>query len=754
MKVEAHTTEDGKAVANVYKRLQNGRRVYYQFVNDPPYDPEEGLSDWKRKFLVKHAGFFDEPEGQRRVVHVDSELYLENGAWVLICFTVWDLTTDGVDTYLLSVAPAEKIEEVLAEFDRVHLFDDEASLAEAVVSRLVELDFDIATGWNPDFDMVELYHACQRHNLNFKRLSPEGYVRETTYGPFRSKRVNIAGRDVFDLKTAFQKMAEQLEGAGKEKEPSYTLRAVAKKYLGMAKPDYRGKFKQLLYEDPRELLRYNRAYWENGKPVRGDVLATVLLDRKFKIVQTFLEAQAEFRCELQDGFAISSIIDLELMRIASKIGVQVPRRRFKPEKRRIQGPLNIEPSAAVLDNAATYDYSSLYPTIAISWNMSPETADPNGDRVVGNGVVFTSKRDGLVKIFLQKCVVLKNHFSELRDKSTDPQEKWVNTVKRNFYKLAANATIGVMASDDFRWYSPDVAGSVYFIAREVLSRVRNELAKMGLKMHYGHTDSCTIELLSGDVEKSAVEMERRLNEVTAKFAIEKGLPRSEFVIKLDRLWKSLFLSGGHNRYAGYLKDGSFAITATFQRAIMSEFGKEFVVDCIKDMLDKKVGEPVAWAKKMMLEAVKKAMVANPLDLALVHTLKRSANGYKRRNTFLDGLTASNTLFGFGLEPGESCFYLPVKNHAVSQLAFPMTLDELPKSVISDLDWVVILENNIPSRLKELEKPLKLDVRKLWKELAPEVARATGGRAIVKGLKGKVQASPADMSLADFMKGSK
>ena len=129
------------------------------------------------------------------------------------------------------------------------IFRTEKELLEAFIKHLREINPTIISGWNSDyFDTPYLYRRMVQiiGERNAKKLSPIGIVKE-----FRNKEgYRIAGLNSIDYMKVF-KIFTQGEKA------SYKLDFICKLELGRGKVTYDGTLEDLYRDDPKKFIRYN-----------------------------------------------------------------------------------------------------------------------------------------------------------------------------------------------------------------------------------------------------------------------------------------------------------------------------------------------------------------------------------------------------------------------------------------------------------------------------------------------------------------
>lgn len=157
----------------------------------------------------------------------------------------------------------------------------------------------------------------------------------------------------------------------------------------------------------------------------------------------------------------------------------------------------LEPVKGVHSDVIVCDYSSMYPTIMIDANISPETleimeADDHlyGDvwfddkyvyvRAESNIARFPRTGNNLIKKLLTKYVLLRS------------QHKHDNPTYAGTLKVAANSIYGSLGYENSPLYNPMCAIATTSIGRWCLDLACRTFEDYGMKVIYGDTDSCMV----------------------------------------------------------------------------------------------------------------------------------------------------------------------------------------------------------------------------------------------------------------------
>ena len=290
------------------------------------------------------------------------------------------------------------------------VYKTEEECLNAFAKWVAEVDPAIITAWNLwNFDLPIL-----EFRMGTSKLSP-----------YRSgDEKHIKGRLCSDLAEIYKRVVGNTT--------SWSLKDVTTLELDITKIEIE-EVPQDLWKAGRltELVTYNKR----------DVELMVLLDEKYTMVQYLLDIQSVAKIPFQDVWSNSAIVDALCLRKSKYVLPSMSNVKAK----KVQGALVRDPKVGLHKNVAVYDFRAEYPSIIMTWNMSPETIDKNGDIEVGNGTRFSSEEPGLLPQVLedlQRLRVSYEHTDRLKYKAT---------------KIISNSVYGVMAFTAFRLFHPGVA---------------------------------------------------------------------------------------------------------------------------------------------------------------------------------------------------------------------------------------------------------------------------------------------------------
>jgi len=142
------------------------------------------------------------------------------------------------------------------------------------------------------------------------------------------------------------------------------------------------------------------------------------------------------------------------------------------------------------------DYRSLYPSIIVSHNISPETlncdcCEPK-DEIMGN--YFCKLKKGFIPEVLEKIMkerfTLKSKLKKLKSGSQEYQDMYTRQVA---LKYVLNATYGYLAYSGARWYCNECASAITGLGRKYITETIEAARKTGLNVIYSDTDSVLLQ---------------------------------------------------------------------------------------------------------------------------------------------------------------------------------------------------------------------------------------------------------------------
>lgn len=154
-----------------------------------------------------------------------------------------------------------------------------------------------------------------------------------------------------------------------------------------------------------------------------------------------------------------------------------------------------EPEKGLFEHIAYLDFKSLYPTIIIAQNISPDTfTDGEGlseDEYYTcpeNGYKFKKEPKGFIPSIIGYILDERQKIKKLMKEETVPEQKKAYDFEQQGLKRLANSMYGVYGYSRFRWYKKECGASITAWGREYIQDAMKKSEKYGFKPIYADTD--------------------------------------------------------------------------------------------------------------------------------------------------------------------------------------------------------------------------------------------------------------------------
>ena len=353
-------------------------------------------------------------------------------------------------------------------------------------------DIDIITGWNcAQFDLPYLHNRIRAilGDEWVKKLSPWGKVnyREKVFNGREEYVTEFVGVSVLDYIELYKKYIVV-------KQESYALGHIAQEELGHTKVDHSefDSFNDFWRGDWDKFTRYN---------IKDTTLIREL-DNKLKLIELVLTMAYEARTNYEDVASPVKLWDAITHNHCMDEGIVVPQQKRDPTQT-LDGAYVKTPVPGWYKNVVSLDATSLYPSIIMTNNISPETyvgncgmgiddflakTPVNVDEqyiVTAAGAIYSREKRGILPILVEK-------FMHMRKKSKDEmlklEQAFENTKdetlpskisaldnKQMAFKIALNSLYGATANEHFRFFKPDHAASITLTGQYLLRTIEENI---------------------------------------------------------------------------------------------------------------------------------------------------------------------------------------------------------------------------------------------------------------------------------------
>ena len=243
--------------------------------------------------------------------------------------------------------------------------DNEVSLLKAFLREWITIYPDIMTGWN--IKLFDIPYLINRIRLVLgeayvKMFSPWGIIRsrEVNYGGNRLMNTYIiSGISCIDYIDIYQKYAP----FGKQ-QPSYKLDSIAHFELQERKLSYEeyGNLHSLYLKNYQLFIEYNIK----------DVELVEKLDKKLRLLELVLTLAYDSKTNYDDVFAQTRMWDQIVYCYLSNENVVIPMMQKHSKDHAYIGAYVKDPQVGLHNWVASFDLTSLYPSLIMQYNISPE----------------------------------------------------------------------------------------------------------------------------------------------------------------------------------------------------------------------------------------------------------------------------------------------------------------------------------------------------------------------------------------------
>jgi DNA polymerase elongation subunit (family B) len=241
---------------------------------------------------------------------------------------------------------------------------EEAGLLKAFVNFINEEHPDVISGWNSDgFDIPYIIRRITQlcGDRWVKKLSPIGVVREVEMNvgkganKKKEKRFIIGGINCLDLLWVYRNYTFS------DRE-NYRLGYIAELEIGESKLEYDGSLSDL-YKDWQKYIEYNIQ----------DTRLLKLIEQKLGYLGLLFTFCYGCRVPFDQYSKTTRVLDGAFISELSKEGIILPDVNRDISDVKYPGGFVKDPDRGVHDWIISFDATSLYPSIMMNWNISPET---------------------------------------------------------------------------------------------------------------------------------------------------------------------------------------------------------------------------------------------------------------------------------------------------------------------------------------------------------------------------------------------
>lgn len=521
---------------------------------------------------------------------------------------------------------------------------------------------DIILCWNSSYDYGYLYNRIEDFA---KRISPVNLAR---YGENKDI-LYPCGISILDYLRLFKKIHMR--------EASYTLNYIGEKHLGKGK-----EFGKVDFSVLSERLRKHNC---------EDVEMLVELEQKYQIIPYFDEIRRLTKCQFEDEYHNSRIVESLIFQEAKKQNVILPNKPKvdeNEEETTFEGATREAGKSGLYEGVTEFDLASAYPSMIKNFCLDPSNIrkEKESNTIEINEVYFNQNNKAMLPLVVERMLVLKDKIK--KEKDANPEDKYLS-IKYDAVKGVANSVFGICGLKYFRLFNNQVASSITFLVRDLLMYVKEKVELKGIKVIYYDTDSLILDTKEDITDK--------LNEYIKQWALEKyGKKDISLVFEKKGLYTSLFiLSTCH--YHGYLLGKKDPIIKGIEgkRASSSKYEATFQLKLL-DLVHKKT--PKVEIEKWITSEIERFKTLSLEEISF--PAKVGVRNYKNLPIFMRALDNTKKLKkNFTVNKGELFFYIFLNTGKNEVIAFT----ENDKDFIDrkSIDWDTMLRRSILTKIEKI-----------------------------------------------------
>ena len=519
----------GESVSPIQFESNKEATDFFSRYKDVANFPVFGQNYYAYQYITeKYPGKIEWDAKKMAIYSIDIETTSEGGfpnvdspSEQVLVITLQNNNTKKITTFGLGeFAPSAET----AEYDiDYHACSDEYGLLKTFLEWWEDNTPDVITGWNSNlFDIPYLLARTEKilGDNEHKRYSPFGFVQKRNVKFMGQEKtafeiVGVAQLDYLDLYKKFTYVTRE----------SYKLDFIPETELG----------KNILESGFETFKEHYEKDW-NGF-VEYNIIDTVLVDEledKMKLIELAITMAYDAKCNFNDVYSAVRTWDSLLYNHLWEKKIVLHQGGGRKD-RTIEGAYVQEPIPGNYNWVASFDATSLYPSILMQYNMSPETIIPDFqyevkvddliDRykldklkeknyaMAANGTCYSREKQGLFPEIVQKFFNDRLRYKRLMQESQKKFQEtgakvYENEVSKynNFQmarKIQLNSLYGALANQYFRFYDDRLAEGITMTGQLVIRDTAKALDKYVNKVcgtedqqysFYSDTDSCYVTL--------------------------------------------------------------------------------------------------------------------------------------------------------------------------------------------------------------------------------------------------------------------
>ncbi|HLE96367.1 MAG TPA: DNA-directed DNA polymerase [Candidatus Thermoplasmatota archaeon] len=372
-----------------------------------------------------------------------------------------------------------------------------------------------------------------------------------------------------------------------------------------------------------------------GAPLEGDDVksrARAVLAMGEALLPLQIELARMTRLPLDEAARAGrgKMVDQVLLAAAARGGILAPNKgsaapKAPPEEGsdegtdggQYEGGLVLEPVPGVHRGVVALDFRSMYPSLMIARNVSPETLLAPGEDAPAHeapevGHRFRTEPRGFFSAVVED-LIQRRRAVQAEMRAAPAERKAVLDTRQKALKVLTNACYGYLGWTQARWGARPAAEAVTAWGRALVRDVRDRAEARGLRVFYGDTDSLFVT--------DSPEVARLVDEVNSEKVVE---------LEAQDRFTALLLTPSKKRYAGLTDAGEVVVRGLeVRRGDWCALAKRVQAEVLDVVLREGSPEEAARLVRRVVEEVRQGKVP-VADLVIHKTMTMSPKKYRAR----------------------------------------------------------------------------------------------------------------------------
>lgn len=506
--------------------------------------------------------------------------------------------------------------QIETDLDYIEYAESEAELLIKFKKAIEEFKPDILTGYYSDvFDLPYIVERAERNNVRLNIGLDYSDMQVDKRGNTSVRISGIVHLDIFQfIKRIFSTTLET---------PSFSLDAVSKELLGKEKEPVDIDELHDVYDNHPEKLAKFCEYNLMDAQLTYELAMNLMPNIKeiIKIVGLpMFDATRKGFSQLVEWYLIKRSKDFDELVPNKPTHEQIVARR----KETYQGAFVYEPKPGLYEDIVVLDFRSLYPSVIISHNISPDTLNctccEGKESVPGEDFWFCKRKKGFISAVIEELITRRMRIKEIM-KTKDSK---ILYARQHALKTIANAMYGYLGFFVARWYCLECAKSITAFARHYTKQLIEKAEQEGFQILYGDTDSVFFTLNG----KTREDSERFTEEFNLKLPEMMELEPEGFYSKGIFVSAKMGAYGAKKKYALLNENGNLKITGFESvRRNTAKIAKDIQEDVLNIILRENNPKKAFDHVRAVVDKIKKKEI--PTDQMIIFTrLQKNIEDYE------------------------------------------------------------------------------------------------------------------------------